>query len=75
MNSPVILWVLVLVMDGDISEHKTVHTRAECLSIGRMILSDPETPFDGFFCDKVPSEPVTHKREIPKCLEPAENCS
>ena len=75
MNNPIILWVLVLVMDGDISEHKTTHTREECISIGRMIMNDEGTPFDGFFCDKVAPDPVTHEREIPKCIEPAETCS
>jgi hypothetical protein len=73
MNSPVIIWVLVLVMDGDISEHKFTHTREECLSIGRMILSDPETPFDGFFCDRDPPEPVA--QEPPVCTGPVDSCS
>lgn len=75
MNNPVILWILVLVMDGELSEHKTTLTREECVAIGRMIMDDEGTPFDGFFCDRDPPLPVTHKREIPKCLEPADTCS
>lgn len=75
MNDEILIWILVLVMNKDLSEHKVTHTRAECISIGRMIMADEETPFDGFFCDPVGREPLTEVREIPKCRAPARECS
>ena len=73
MNGAIILWVLVLVQGDDLSEHKTTLTRAECIEIGRMIMDDKETPFDGFFCDKV--EPATVEREIPACTSAVNTCT
>lgn len=72
------VWLLILVINGDLQEHQDHPTRKSCMEQGARFvetsLRDTEdAPLDGFFCEE--QKPEEAAQVTPVCLAPTRQCS
>jgi hypothetical protein len=58
-----LMWLLILVVEGDLQEHTNYPTRKACMESGarfveRTLMDAEDAPLDGFFCEEEKPEKV-----------------